>query len=57
MRQKKKTKKTLRKAGMYRVRRMIQGRRQRMNFQRGGREPAKYDMEVKGGKCYILPTC
>ena len=56
MRQKKNPKKTLRKAGMYRVRRRIQGRRQRMNFQRTGREPAKYDMEVKGGKCYILPT-
>lgn len=44
--------KTLRKAGVWGVK-----RRQRMSFQKAGREAAKYDMEVKGDKCYILLTC
>lgn len=46
----------MRKAGIYEVRRMP-GKTQRINFQVAGKDPAKYDTEVKGSKCFIPPTC
>lgn len=51
------TDKILRKASMYGWSRRMPGGDRELTFKRAGRKPAKYDTEVKGGKCFIIPTC